>query len=145
MIRRGFWLVTGAVLGVAGYRKATRLARTVTGQALLGGSAGTRGRAPIGRAPIARSVLQLPASAQPARTRPADRSGQAGSTMQSNHGAQAEPGLARPAQPDPHRADRIAAAAARAAAAAGFVRDMREGMAEYWDLHRGESDRTLGS
>jgi hypothetical protein len=27
MIRRAFWLGTGAVLGVAGYRKASRLAR----------------------------------------------------------------------------------------------------------------------
>ena len=25
------------------------------------------------------------------------------------------------------------------------VRDVREGMAEYWDLHRGESDPTLES
>lgn len=32
MIRRGFWLVAGAAIGVAGYRKATRLARTLTGQ-----------------------------------------------------------------------------------------------------------------
>ena len=29
MIRRGFWLVTGAVLGVTGYRKASQLARAV--------------------------------------------------------------------------------------------------------------------
>ena len=42
-------------------------------------------------------------------------------------------------------AARIAAAAARVTAAAGFVRDVREGMAEYWDLHRSESDHTLGS
>jgi hypothetical protein len=32
MIRRGFWLVAGAAIGVAGYRKATRLARTLAGQ-----------------------------------------------------------------------------------------------------------------
>jgi hypothetical protein len=35
MIRRGFWLVAGAALGVAGYRKATRLARTLGGQPSL--------------------------------------------------------------------------------------------------------------
>lgn len=29
--------------------------------------------------------------------------------------------------------------------AAVFVRDVREGMAEYWSLHRGELARTLGS
>jgi hypothetical protein len=32
MIRRGFWLVAGAAIGVAGYRKATRLARMLSGQ-----------------------------------------------------------------------------------------------------------------
>jgi hypothetical protein len=32
MIRRGFWLMAGAALGVAGYRKAGRLTRTLTGQ-----------------------------------------------------------------------------------------------------------------
>jgi hypothetical protein len=45
----------------------------------------------------------------------------------------------------PRQRSGAATAVARAAAAAGFVRDVREGMAEYWDLHRGEFDRTLGS
>jgi hypothetical protein len=122
MIRRGFWLLTGAVLGVTGYRKATRLARTLTGQSLLGGPAATQHR---------------PALRGPANTR-AVRAGAA------------EQRLALPLQPDTRLpeatpADRIAAAAARATAAAGFVRDVRDGMAEYWDLHRSESDRTLGS
>jgi hypothetical protein len=49
MIRRGFWLLTGAALGVSGYRKATRLTRTLTGQ--------PGGRQPGGR--------QLPGSARP--------------------------------------------------------------------------------
>jgi hypothetical protein len=31
-MRRGFWLMTGAVIGVASYRKATRLARTLAAQ-----------------------------------------------------------------------------------------------------------------
>jgi hypothetical protein len=31
MIRRGFWLLAGAALGVTGYRKASRLARSITG------------------------------------------------------------------------------------------------------------------
>jgi hypothetical protein len=31
MIRRGFWLVAGAAIGVAGYRKASRLARALAG------------------------------------------------------------------------------------------------------------------
>jgi hypothetical protein len=124
MIRRGFWLLAGAVLGVTGYRKATRLARTLTGQGLLGGPAGPA-------AAQQRRAVRLP----PAHAALTGRS---------------EPRLALPGQPaagQPHpgAAARIAAAAARAAAAAGFVRDVRDGMAEYWDLHRSESDRTLVS
>jgi len=38
MIRRGFWLAAGAVLGIAGYRKAARLGRALTGQARPAGS-----------------------------------------------------------------------------------------------------------
>jgi hypothetical protein len=46
MIRRMFWLIVGAALGVAGYRRVSRLARTVTpggrrGAAEAGG--GTQG------------------------------------------------------------------------------------------------------
>jgi hypothetical protein len=33
VIRRGFWLATGAVLGVTGYRRLTRFARDLTGSA----------------------------------------------------------------------------------------------------------------
>jgi hypothetical protein len=33
MIRRGFWLLTGAALGVSGYRKASRLSRAAGGRA----------------------------------------------------------------------------------------------------------------
>jgi hypothetical protein len=114
MIRRGFWLLAGAVLGVTGYRKAARLARTLTGQSLLGAPAAT-GQRRAGR---------LPAAVHPAST------------------GRVEP-LALPGEPGAKPAARIAAAAARATAAAGFVRDVRDGMAEYWDLHRSESDRTL--
>ncbi len=71
MIRRGFWLAAGAVLGVTGYRKATRLARGLAGQS--------------------------------------------------------------PAQ-------RARSAAGGLVSATSFARDVRDGMAEYWDLHR-----TLGN
>jgi hypothetical protein len=71
VIRRGFWLAAGAVLGVTGYRKATRLARALAGQ------------------------------------RPAERARTAAGGLVS---------------------------------AASFARDVRDGMAEYWDLHR-----TLGN
>jgi len=122
MIRRGFWLLAGAALGVTGYRRVTRLARALTGQSMLGAPAVTQKR----------SALRL--SAGP-------RADQAGGV---------EPGTAPPRQPAPAPAGptpaaRIAAAAARASAAAGFVRDVRDGMAEYWDLHRSEADPTLGS
>jgi hypothetical protein len=122
MIRRGFWLIAGAALGVTGYRRATRLARALTGQNMLGAPAVTPQR----------SALRLSAAPR------ADRA------------ARTELGIAQPRQPAPASvgptpAARIAAAAARASAAAGFVRDVRDGMAEYWDLHRSEADRTLGS
>lgn len=71
MICRGFWLAAGAVLGVTGYRKATRLARALTGQQA------------VRRARTARAGF---------------------------------------------------------VSAAGFAADVRDGMAEYWDLHR-----TLGN
>ncbi len=141
MIRRGFWLFAGAVLGVTGYRKATRLARTLTGQGLLGGAAVTQQRRPV-RLPAVRAGRIGPAGRQLAPQQLAPPQA-------------APPGLALPGQPDTWRAvarsaeigpaARIATAAARATAAAGFVRDVRDGMAEYWDLHRSESDRTLGS
>lgn len=117
MIRRGFWLATGAVLGVTGYRKATRIARNLTGQAAQGTGVHARSRQPNAiqvrwRSPLA---LSMRTAAGPARS--------AGSAVSR-----------RPARP-----------AERAASAAGFVRDVHEGMAEYWDLHRADIDRTLKS
>lgn len=109
MIRRGFWLTAGAVLGVAGYRKATRLAWALTGQ---------------GQA--SRSTAGLPAAARASIVAQQTR-------------------LALPARAATRSGGRAASAVAGAASAAGFVRDVRVGMAEYWDLHRGEMDRTLGS
>jgi hypothetical protein len=113
VIRRGFWLLTGAVLGVTGYRRVTRLARVLT----------------VPRGADSRS-FQGTGSLRRLRPLPA-------------------PG--RRALAGPQRAQLLAPARgsrsqlARAAAAAGFVRDVRDGMAEYWDLHRAESDRSAGS
>jgi hypothetical protein len=76
VIRRGFWLAAGAVLGVTGYRRATRLAR----------------------------MLTMPTATSPARARRSNIK--------------------------------------RAVTAAGFARDVRDGMAEYWDLRRGTPDPT---
>jgi len=124
MIRRGFWLLAGAALGVTGYRKATRLVQAVTGQSLLGRPAAAPQPRAVRRPTAAHAVR--PGRAQPQLVPPRLRL------------PASEPEAVKPAA-------RIAAAAARATAAAGFVRDVRVGMAEYWDLHRSESDRTLGS
>jgi hypothetical protein len=107
MIRRGFWLATGAALGVMGYRRVTRLARGLgfpldgppaTGQnGLLGDSRQVRGND---------NLTGRPRHRAPARSR-----GGPGSV----------------------------------ASAAVFVRDVREGMAEYRSLHREKLARTLGS
>ena len=109
MIRRGFWLAAGAVLGIAGYRKAARLGRALTGQAQP-----------------TRSTAVLPAAARASIVARQAR-------------------LALPSQAATKPGGRAATVAARAASAAGFVRDVRDGMAEYRDLHRGELGRSLGS
>ena len=108
-MRRGFWLVTGAVLGVSGYRRATRLARTLTGQAGDGSALHARHH-------------QLPSAIQLRWRSPLALS------------LRSPAGAAGPALP-----------VARIASAAGFVKDVQDGMAEYRDLHRGAIDRTLGS
>jgi hypothetical protein len=93
MIRRLCWLVTGALLGVAGYRRFTRLARTVT----LGGR---RGDAPAGWAqPMAlfardvREGMELYADRHPRL---------AGRTLEVQQARAQRPGSARP--DDRHRA-----------------------------------------
>lgn len=91
MIRRGFWLTAGVVLGVTGYRRVTRLANALA----------------VPRTPGIRS---LPG---PGPT--------TGPRM-----------LAPPAARRSH--------AARVVAAARFVQDVRDGMAEYRDLRRDQPD-----
>jgi hypothetical protein len=105
VIRRGFWVVTGAVLGVTGYRRVTRLARMLT-------------------APSAtRSLTGTGSAARPQMLTAPGR------------GTARSQGSGRPAMSN----------TARVVAAAGFVRDVRDGMAEYRDLHRDEpSSARLG-
>ncbi|MGH3396210.1 MAG: hypothetical protein ACRDPO_16145 [Streptosporangiaceae bacterium] len=97
MIRRGFWLVTGAALGVTGYRRAGRLLQSFrphqAGQVVL--------RAPGPRAPALLSGRRVLAGA--------------------------------------------ARAGRGAAASAAFVRDVREGVAEYLDQQDSGAGRTLES
>ena len=117
MIRRGFWLAAGAVLGVTGYRKATRLARTVvpagrparTGVLTLAPEPPRR--PPLltsrqvlrGAARAGRSAAQGAAFARDVRDGMAeylDRHAQgAGRTLESQHGRQATAGQrGRPAR-----------------------------------------------
>jgi hypothetical protein len=106
MIRRGFWVATGAVLGVTGYRRVTRLA------SMLNMSKSRPG----------------PGSTAAPRMRPAP-----GRVL-----AQTRPGRVAPR--GVAAASDVRTHIARAVAAAGFLRDVRDGMAEYWDLHRGQPD-----
>jgi len=87
VIRRVLWLVLGAVLGVTGYRRATRLAR-----AMVPGRGQLR-------------------HAQPGRAGPGNR--------------------------------RALGGRGQAGGAAGFVRDVREGRAEYLEQHPLLRGRTL--
>ena len=102
MIRRGFWLVAGAAIGVSGYRRASRLARSVfpdrPGHALAA-PAGGPARTPVitGRSLLAaaatagRGTAQGVAFARDVREGMAeylDRQGeQAGRSLDSQRGA----------------------------------------------------------
>ena len=56
MIRRGFWLLTGAALGVSGYRKASRLSRTAADRTAVRRA---EDRAAAGRVPAAPWPVRL--------------------------------------------------------------------------------------
>jgi hypothetical protein len=99
-MRRGLWLAAGAVLGVAGYRRATRMV-----EGLTRGVAGDAARSPAHR-----------------------RAARVSRPTADGHGA----------------AGRPAVNAASIGAAADFVRDVRDGVAEYLDLHHRELARNLG-
>jgi hypothetical protein len=98
MIRRGFWLALGATLGVSGYRRASRLARSL-----------------------------VPAS----------------------QGAQPGAGVRVVSRRSAFTGRRVLQGAARAgrstAEGAAFVRDVRDGMAEYLDRQASDAGRTLES
>ena len=117
MIRRGFWVVTGAVLGVTGYRRVTRLASMFTGPKSAQSPPGPGSR--VLPAPGRVLAQARPRGAAPGRV---------------------APGRVAPGRVAPRRAAQgggVRTHVARAVAAAGFLRDVRDGMAEYWDLHRG--------
>lgn len=120
MIRRGFWLTLGAVIGVTGYRRAARLARSVLPAANAG-----RG--------------QLALARRDDRALPPGHAGSAGRGQRRD-----VPGDRQGYEDVARRALAAAAVAGRSAAAsAAFVRDVRAGMAEYLDRHDGRPPRTL--
>jgi hypothetical protein len=126
VIRRGFWLATGAVLGVAGYRKAARLARTITASPAASPALTTPGRAG-GRFRLIQPRATQPRALQPRATQPR--------AVESRLARPRAAAQARDAVPVTHRIR----------AAVGFARDVRYGMAEYRDLHPRQLGRRLGS
>jgi hypothetical protein len=94
MIRRGFWLVLGATLGVSGYRRASRLAHSIAPASSAAAAGPLARRSPL----TSRRILQ---------------------------------GAAR--------------AGRSTAEGAAFVRDVRDGMAEYLDRQASDAGRTLES
>ena len=92
-MRRGFWLVTGAVLGVTGYRRAARLARALTGPSRDGSAVPATRRPPAAiqlrwRSPLA-LTMRTPAS--PARpVRPGERIASAVGFVRDVHEGMAE-------------------------------------------------------
>jgi hypothetical protein len=124
VIRRGFWLTAGAVLGIAGYRQARQLGKALTGRSrpALAGK---------------QSALLAPRRALPGRWQPA--------TLAGRHSAPAARRSALAARRSATNGGRPARAAGRGLGGLAFVRDVREGMAEYRVRHNGTAGSTLGS
>ncbi len=92
-MRRGFWLVTGAVLGVTGYRRAARLARALTGQMHDGSAVPARPQPQAAiqlrwRSPLALTLRTPASAARPAR--PGERIASAGGFVRDVHEGMAE-------------------------------------------------------
>ncbi len=120
-MRRMVWLGAGAVLGVVGYRKLDRAAKSLTGQL---------GSGQLGSGPVTRRAVQV--------SRPQEQGAIAG-------GARTSAGLALSLatgivrQAGAYRARRTARAGLRdggpRAGIGAFLGDVREGMDEYLDAH----------
>jgi hypothetical protein len=166
MIRRGFWLVLGAALGVFGYRKASQLAQTITGgpsaRAVPPATARTLGAA-SGRLAQPGRLAQSGRLALPGLLALSDRAAQAGRRQAALTRAGEEPlgpdaadwpgpGEEDQTEPEDRRRRRGAGGrdvpvpvqiGHRIQATASFVRDVRQGMAEYRDLHGRQLGRSL--
>jgi hypothetical protein len=133
-MRRMFWLGAGAVLGIAGYRRLDRAAKSITGP--LG--SGQLGASSSGQESVTRRAVQV------------DRAEVLGSEssrlviggLRTSAGLafSLAAGLAR--QAGALRARRVARTRTgltgeRRASIAGFLGDVRDGMDEYLDAHAG--------
>jgi hypothetical protein len=134
MIRRMFWIGTGALLGVVGYRQATRVARALfppvtPGDAVVSsGSARQRRELPRWRASRRDSSGRHALPGEP------ERGQLAGDSLR---GLAISGGLVRGVARGGIRARR------RARGAAGFARDVRRGMDLYMDHHADPAGPTL--
>lgn len=131
-MRRGLWLAAGAVLGVAGYRRATRMVDTLA-------HGGLRAFVPAGQHRGGSRGLVPPGQ---------QRAGSGSAGRRAVHGSATAVTAAVAGRPDStgfSTPGRPASTASKIAATAGFVRDVREGMAEYLELHHRELARNLGS
>lgn len=115
MMRRMAWLTAGAVLGIAGYRRLDRAAKSLTGQA--------------GSGEVTRQAVQV--------SRPQEHGAVAGGLRASAGVALSlAAGTARWAGAlRARRAARAGLAGQRRASIAGFLGDVRDGMDEYLDAH----------
>ncbi len=129
-MRRMAWLAAGAVLGIAGYRRVDRAAKSLTGQ--------------LGSGPVTRQAVQVhQAQAQGARPSRELPSQQASSGLRTFAGLALSlaAGIAR--QAGAVRARRAARARAglvgeRRASIGAFIGDVRDGMDEYLDARAGQ-------
>jgi hypothetical protein len=135
MIRRAFWLSVGAAAGIAGYRRATAVSRSISVR-LTGHLPGEPARpelAPGTARPLpARSALARPAPGRPALGRPAlaQRPAQWSAARTAWRTSRAV-----------WRAQR--ATLTRIRAAGLFARDVREGMDLYLNRQEGQPGPTL--
>lgn len=115
MIRRMAWLTAGAVLGIAGYRRLDRAAKSLTGQS--------------GSGPVTRQAVQVNRSQEQSAVAGGLRAS-AGLVLSLAAGTARWAGALRA-----RRAARAGLAAQHHASIAGFLDDVRVGMDEYLDAH----------
>jgi hypothetical protein len=157
-MRRMMWLSVGAVLGVAGYRRLDRAAKSLTGQ--LG--SGQLGRGQLGSGQLGSGEVESGPVTRQAVQESRQRSGAVAAGLRTSAGLALSLATGIVRRAGAYRARRAAAAAAgtgagaRAGLGAGegrasiaaFLGDVRDGMDEYLDAHehqvRAPSRREIG-